>query len=344
MGRKRIFPGFLTALLCLAMFSTSCSGNIFSKVVNTSGYSDQANYTSMLINMNDAKWTDAVANYKSMSTSYQSQRYVQNLYAQALAGACGFSFADFFLQISTIFNISTTTPLFYNLMHAYKSTTITMMESSSLADTAASSTSDTYCANAQAVMDGIYTTYGSWSDDEKLFDLIFSLARIGINLRYWMDPSQTGAVASTQDICSKSSIPDYYMTQVVTGFALLYNILVVQTLTAVSSSSGNSGTTASALTTFCNSITTYATLAGFSNLNICAATTPALVTSDDIKFMRDLLSLQGSITATNWTSFSNYGLYPATTPATAGAASDPTATASWQCNATGTLGPFSCCP
>ena len=328
MNQKSVKGRVVTILLALGFLTDSCSGNLLSSVVNTSGYGDQGAYTNMVLNMNNSKWTAALKNYAAMTTSYQNQRSVQNLYAQALAGACGFSFLNFFNSLSG--QSSSSLPFFLWMMQSFKSTTITMQETGGVTPSAASSTSDTYCAQAQQVMDNIQTNYGSWNSSEALFVAVYSLARIGMNLKYWLDPSGAGVVASTQDVCTNATtgIPDYYIKQVITGLALL-----IQNIAYLASSGFSSGSLAS----YCTTLTAINPA-----ISICNDFTPSTISATDVKAMRSLLSMQYTGVGGLGTTLNGVGLYPQGSAVTA-ASTDP-GSSSWQCTGLGASGPLSCCP
>jgi hypothetical protein len=270
--RKLTFKAWLLLSL-FAFLNSSCSGNVYSNFVNANGYGDQGAYSNMVLNMNNSKWTAAIANYTAMSTTFQNTRAVQNLYAQSLAGACGFSFLNLFYNIS---NTSSSLPTFLWIMNLFSSTTITMAEPGITA-ASASATTDTYCSHAQQIMDNIKSTYGSLNSDEQLFVAVFGLARIGMNLKYWLDPAGTGAVISTQDICTAGSagIPDFYLRQVATGLSQFY-----LNIAALGSTAGSSTTF---LKSFCSSYP-----------SICNTTDPSSYSSSTLKEIRSILTLQYS--------------------------------------------------
>jgi|GEM_PF-6883294 len=314
------------ALSSVLILTTSCNGNVIAGIAKTAS-TDLSNYISMQTNVDSSSWDLALANYKSMSTSYQNQRAVQNLLASTLAGKCGFNFLTFLtaLQTGTPGTGAGNKPLFLYLMNAFSSTTVNMQVSSSVAPVSATLVTDTYCSWAENVMYNLQQTYGvaNLTTDEKIFFSVYSLAKIGLILKYWMDRNGTGSPTTTVDICNNSAIdnstgiPTFYMNQIVSGFA---------NFNRYSASIPSLGSSFGTVATLCTTITG-------AGGTICTDYDPTTVSTTDEKLMRSILTVNDTGT------YAGLGLNSFTS-AVPSAATDPGSNL-WQCsNAVFAL----CCP
>lgn len=310
---------------------TSCTQNLYQGMSNS--LSDGALLSQAKQKISISDWDGAIAKFQLMTPSYLATREVAFQYASALAGKCGFNYLDFSTSLgsASVGNTAGTVPFFLWLMQAYMDKEVHILKTGVTAPTAVT---DSYCSWAQSILDGVKTNYGSWNTDETNFVVMFSLAKIGIYLRAWADLDGTnslgdGTIDSTFDACQAASLDDFYVTQIVTGFALVINNFA----NVVTGGMGNSLT---AIQTLCSDPPTGIGLA------FCGHTTPATVTATDRLNIRGMLMMDDQnlvLGGLGLNEFTSAATLAATTPGTG----------AWRCNLLGGTPPpteylLNCCP
>lgn len=310
--------------------AASCAPNAnMYKGMSATG-TDAALLVQLNTDMNASLWDAALTDYGNMSANAKAVRSTQFLYAQVLAGKCGFDFLSFFTSLGAAnFGAS---PMLLWLMQAYKGKKINMVVPGSTPTLATDSPTGSYCAWSQKVMDDIFTANGGWNADEQMFVFVYNLAKMGMILRYWADTNGVGLLGdgtpdATFDSCKTASMADFYATQLVTSFSLVLHVgpTAMPAMAAV----------LNALYSLC----TGAFPATGLQLALCDHTTPATVTALDIKNMRGLTVLyQAAAPPLGFWSAAPGGGQTV-------AATDPAPTALWQCNGLGAVaGTLGCCP
>jgi hypothetical protein len=238
--------------------ATLCScNNILASLKETT---DQSLLFDAETEVDAANYTGALATISKMSTSFQASRQVLDLKASAYAGRCGLNYVQLISQLSSIGN----TRLFLFLLQKFDGA-----KSSAISD----------CEAAETTLESISTNVNLLTEDEALFLIFLSFAKIGVILAADADPNATGAPEASFNACSASSISDSDAGNVATGLSLALNALTaVGSLTTIGSS--QVGT----INTFCTDLQT--TLPTY---DFCGVTNAANLTATQLLGIRSLI-------------------------------------------------------
>jgi hypothetical protein len=244
------------ALALLGGLLGSCN-NILSSLKDTT---DASLYFQAQEQVDSLQWTAALTSISDMSTSYQSTRAVLDLKASAYAGRCGLRYVQLISQLSSI----GTTRLFLFLLEKFDGATAT-----SIAD----------CESAVAVLQQVSSTVSGLSEDEALFLVFLSFAKIGVILAADADPAATGSPSASFNACSTSSMSDADAGNIGTALSD-----ALAALTSVASLSSVGSSQLSSLSTVCTTLA-----ADAPTYNFCGITNTSDLTATELLGIRSLV-------------------------------------------------------
>ncbi len=247
--------------------STSCK-NAFEGLSKKD--TDQALFEDARKAANNQDYSTAISKYEQMSSDFLSGREVRKAYAGALAGKCGMEFFPLLESLSQA-DFSSNTVMGV-LMTAFKQQPV----------------SADHCRQAEAMMMSLSSSgftlasLAEFSAGEKFFLLLIAISKIGTYLRENADQDSTdnlgdGAIDAGFDVCAPAQLSDTAVANITSGFAM-----VLQTITAFSTSFGSSATSAfTQLSALCDPPL---------SLGFCSLINPENIDASTISAFRDLLA------------------------------------------------------
>jgi hypothetical protein len=228
-------PAITIVCAFLLTVNVSCSVNILENFADKT--SNEALLTEAKILVNKGFYSQALAKMNLMSVSFQADRGVVALKAQAHAGICGLNFFDFVLALKDL----GTQRIFPFLLGAFRS--------------GADTTRIDACVTAENLIKSLGAV-GARSTDENLLMLLVSFTKIAQVLSYYADADQDGTTTTTYDICAAggartaaAAMPDADVGEVGTGLTL-----AMESLSAISGSIDLGSGTLDSVTTACDSL------------------------------------------------------------------------------------------
>lgn len=191
-------------LLVFSVLTFSCAQNIFAPFANK--VTDEALLYQAELDINSRDYDTAVDRIQQMTPSGQAQREAQILLATAYSGQCGFEFFRFFSNLSSAdFSAAS---LFLISMQAFKQVNIVPPS----------------CGLAEALLSELNTSGTPLSNDQQLFSVILSFAKMGVFLRNRADVDSTsfngdGIVDVGWDACDDTKMSDNDVAEVLLGLA-----------------------------------------------------------------------------------------------------------------------------
>lgn len=246
----------------LLTVNVSCSVNILEN------FADKTTNEALLIDakilINKGLFTEALAKIDLMTDSFEADRGVVALKAQAHAGLCGLNFFDFVLALKDL----GTQKILPFLIGAFRS--------------GADTTKIDACVTAENLIKSIGVV-GARTTDENLLMLLVSFTKIAQVLSYYADANQDGTATATYDICTAGgartaagNMPDADVGEVGTGLTL-----AMENLAAVAGAIDLGSGTLDSVTTECDSLP--------AQYDFCAKTVKADFTADELTAIRSFV-------------------------------------------------------
>ncbi|MBX3016773.1 MAG: hypothetical protein KF767_02700 [Bdellovibrionaceae bacterium] len=250
---------YATLTVAAIFLFTGCS-NIYAPLANKD--SDEARYEDAMKLLNDAKYSEAVARFESLSADFMRKTSVRQYYAGALAGKCGYSMAGFVTFLSTA--DFTTSPFFKSLMNQFTGRVV----------------APEFCKAAEGVIKSIWAEETPTAS-QQFFMVILSMSKIGAYLRAKGDIDGTDDLGDSDpdasfNVCNTSDFTDDDVKEVVTGFSLM----LMNIGGFIGSMSGGTADTINDINAAC----------GVLSPNPCATTEAANVDAGMITSMRNILN------------------------------------------------------
>ena len=256
----RIVSLFL--LITSMCFTMSCGDlNILSEFAKDD--TDEALFQAAKIHINDGEYTDAIADFTSMSADFLAKREVAVVYASAYAGRCGLDL------LALAESMAGTLPslLFKFLMAQYKNVTVTNRDD---------------CKQAETILKAIALDAADRTTDENLLMIFLSFAKIGVTLAAHADSADfNGEPDGGWDSCvdDAANFPEASVREVGTGLGI-----ALSSLTAIG---GDSSIGSDQGTTFTDGCADLAALNPA--LDFCSITDAASYDANQIKGIRSIV-------------------------------------------------------
>ncbi len=260
-------PAITIVCAFLLTVNVSCSVNILENFADKT--SNEALLTEAKILVNKGFYSQALAKMNLMTVSFQADRGVVALKAQAHAGICGLNFFDFVLALKDL----GTQRIFPFLLGAFRS--------------GADTTRIDACVTAENLIKSLGAV-GARSRDENLLMLLVSFTKIAQVLSYYADADQDGTATISYDICAAggartaaAAMPDADVGEVGTGLTL-----AMESLSAISGSIDLGSGTLDSVTTACSSLT--------AQYNFCSKIVKTDFTADELTAIRSFVREGGA--------------------------------------------------
>jgi hypothetical protein len=164
----------------MASACVSCSVNVLTPFAKKT--TDDALYEDALADINSGDYNGALTQISNMTSAYQGKRTVVTLKASAYAGLCGMNFLSFVKDLGNMGS----TRLFPFLVSEFKGGTTARIDA---------------CRSAQDLMTSIGTV-SERTNDENMFLVLLSFAKIGNVLSLYTDVDQDGTPDAGVNPCT----------------------------------------------------------------------------------------------------------------------------------------------
>jgi hypothetical protein len=254
--------------LVLAFGTLSCSVNILSEFADTT--SDEAIYFAAKDLISQRNYDGALAKFALLSPAYAARRDVLLQWATAYGGNCGIETVPLIQALSTL-GTAPTARLFEWLLDYFSASVVT------------ATTQLAACISAESTIKLIGASGSSRDDDENLFMVLISFAKMGKLMAIYADSVDSdGTVDPAFDPCATPAVGVANSKELATGFFNAYDSL--SSLTSVTIGGGQLTNLVTSIDGFCG---------GAPPIDICPVTAQlsiAGVTNADEKALKTMVA------------------------------------------------------